>query len=66
MGLAKTTLNPPQSPAKLIDKQAMHRGDQLLEKARADTGTVLKELESQLDGLTEPEAISRLRQYGSN
>jgi Mg2+-importing ATPase len=39
---------------------------QLLEKARADTGTVLKELGSQLDGLSDLEAAARLKQYGSN
>src|SRR5450830_1020603 len=39
---------------------------QLLEKARADTDTVLKELGSQLDGLSEAEADSRLKQFGTN
>ncbi len=39
---------------------------QLLEKARADTDTVLKDLGSQLDGLSETEALSRLQQYGTN
>ena len=39
---------------------------QLLEKARADTDTVLKELGSQLGGLSEAEAGSRLKQVGSN
>jgi Mg2+-importing ATPase len=40
--------------------------DQLLEKARADTDTVLKELGSQLNGLSEAEAASRLKQVGPN
>src|SRR5450756_20242 len=39
---------------------------QLLEKARADTDTVLKELGSQLDGLSAAEAGSRLKQFGTN
>jgi Mg2+-importing ATPase len=37
-----------------------------LEKARADTDTVLKELGSQLGGLSEAEADSRLKQVGTN
>jgi Mg2+-importing ATPase len=37
-----------------------------LEKARADTDAVLKELGSQLDGLSEAEADSRLKQVGTN
>ena len=40
--------------------------DRLLEKARADTDTVLKELDSQLNGLSEVEAASRLKQVGPN
>ncbi|MBF0552490.1 MAG: magnesium-translocating P-type ATPase, partial [Deltaproteobacteria bacterium] len=39
---------------------------QLLEKARADTDTVLKELGSELGGLSEAEADSRLKQVGPN
>ena len=39
---------------------------ELLEKARADTDTVLKELGSQLGGLSEAEADSRLKQGGTN
>src|ERR1035438_7677337 len=38
----------------------------LLEKARADADTVLKELGSQLSGLSEAEADSRLKQVGAN
>jgi len=40
--------------------------DQVLEKSRADTETVLRELESRLDGLSKAEADSRLKQYGLN
>ena len=43
-----------------------HYSVQLLEKARADTDTVLKELGSQLGGLSEAEADSRLKQVGTN
>jgi Mg2+-importing ATPase len=39
---------------------------ELLEKARADADTVLKELGSQLAGLSEAEADSRLKQVGTN
>ncbi len=39
---------------------------QLLEKARADAETVLRELESRLDGLSQAEADARLKQYGLN
>lgn len=42
------------------------RMDELVEKARADTDTVLKELETRLDGLSEAEAGSRLKQFGTN
>jgi Mg2+-importing ATPase len=39
---------------------------ELLEKARADADTVLKELGSQLGGLSQAEADSRLKQVGTN
>src|ERR1017187_1789606 len=39
---------------------------ELLEKARTDTDTVLKELGSQLSGLGQAEADSRLKQVGTN
>jgi Mg2+-importing ATPase len=39
---------------------------QLIEKARADADAVLKELGSQLAGLSEVEANSRLKQVGTN
>ncbi len=43
-----------------------HDSTQLLQKARADTATVLRELGSQLEGLSEAEADSRLKQVGTN
>jgi len=39
---------------------------ELLEKARADNDIVLTELESRLDGLSQVQADSRLKQYGPN
>jgi Mg2+-importing ATPase len=47
-------------------KNGAHFSVQLLEKARADTDAVLKELGSQLSGLSETEADSRLKQVGTN
>jgi len=38
----------------------------LLKKARVDNDTILTELESQLEGLSQAEADSRLKQYGPN
>ena len=66
MGFPKTALNPSQRQGNLIQGNGAHFSDQLLEKARANTDTVLKVLLSQLDGLSEAEADSRLRQYGPN
>ncbi len=43
-----------------------HHSRQLLEYARADDDTVLKELGSGLSGLSETEADSRLRAYPNN
>ena len=66
MGLPTTTMSPPQHQGNLTGGKGAHVSDQLLEKARADTDTVLRELGSQLDGLSEAEADSRLKQYGTN
>ena len=38
----------------------------MLEKSRQSTDTVLQELETRLDGLSQPEADSRLKKYGPN
>jgi P-type Mg2+ transporter len=51
---------------KLAHQTGTHFSDQLVEKARADSSTVLKELGSQASGLSAAEADSRLRQYGPN
>ncbi|MCJ7664789.1 MAG: magnesium-translocating P-type ATPase [Desulfobacterales bacterium] len=66
MGFPKATLNPSQRLGNLTRANGAHSSDQLLEKARADTDTVLKELESQFDGLSQEEADSRRKQYGLN
>jgi P-type Mg2+ transporter len=59
-----------KSPSKVTGKptggnQAVI-SDQLIEKARADSDAVLKELESQLTGLSAVEAESRIKRYGLN
>ena len=61
-----TTMSPAQRQGNLTGEKGEHVSDQLLEKARADTETVLRELESRLDGLSQAEADSRLKQYGLN
>ena len=63
MGLPMTTMIPARH---LTGESVAHVSDELLEKARANTETVLRELESRLDGLTQAEADSRLKQYGLN
>src|SRR5512138_2227199 len=67
MRLPKTTpSNPAQVPATLSGGKGAQFSDQLLEKARADNDTVLKELASRLSGLSTAEAASRLKQVGPN
>jgi Mg2+-importing ATPase len=66
MEISKKTLNASQRPGNLPGGTRAHYSVQLLEKARADTDTVLKELGSQLNGLSEAEADSRLKQVGTN
>jgi Mg2+-importing ATPase len=61
-----TTMSPTQRQGNLTGGTGTHVSDQLLEKARADTETVLKELESRLDGLSQADSDSRLKQYGLN
>jgi len=63
---SKKILSTSQNPVNLSGGKRMQYSVQLLEKARADTDTVLKELGSQLDGLSEAEADSRLKQVGTN
>jgi Mg2+-importing ATPase len=49
-----------------ISRNGSHHSAELLEKARADTDTILKGLGSQLSGLSEDEAADRLKQVGTN
>jgi P-type Mg2+ transporter len=66
MEISKKTPNAPQSQGNLPGGNGAHSSVELLEKARADTDTVLKELGSQPGGLSEAEADSRLKQVGMN
>ena len=66
MEISNKTLNASQRPGNLHGGNGANYSVQLLEKARADTDTVLKELGSQLGGLSEAEADSRLKQVGTN
>jgi len=66
MGLPTTKMGPAQRPGNLAGMKGAHVSDQLLEKACTDAETVLRELESRLDGLSQAEADSRLKQFGSN
>ena len=66
MEISKKTLNASQQPGNLSGGNGAHYSAELLEKARADTDRVLKELESQLSCLSGTEADSRLKQVGTN
>jgi Mg2+-importing ATPase len=66
MGIAKVTPNSSQHPGKLTSENGAKVSTELVEKARADTDTVLKELASRLEGLSQAEADSRLKQFGPN
>ena len=66
MEIPKKIPNPPQHPGIPPGGNGAHYSAELLEKAHADNDTVLKELGSQLDGLSEAEARARLRQVGTN
>jgi Mg2+-importing ATPase len=63
---AKKVLNTSGHPDNHPGRNGAHFSVQLLEKARADTDAVLKELGSQPSGLSEAEADSRLKQVGTN
>jgi P-type Mg2+ transporter len=66
MGLPTTTMSPAQRQGNLTGAKGRLVSDQLLQKACSDTETVLRELESRPDGLSQAEADSRLKQYGLN
>lgn len=54
------------APAQLANANGSPDSVQLVEKARADADSALKELKTQLDGLSDAEAASRLKQFGPN
>ena len=66
MSLLKLTPNSPRPPGHLAGVNGAVNSDQLLEKARTQTDTALKELDSRFDGLSQQEAASRSKQYGLN
>jgi Mg2+-importing ATPase len=55
-----------QRPDKPTGGNNAHDSQELLENARADTDVVLKQLGSQLDGLSGAEADVRLKRFGTN
>ena len=62
----KTTINSSQHTVKLAGGKDTEVSNKLLEKSRENIDTVLKELETRLDGLSQSEADSRLKKYGPN
>ncbi len=66
MDPAKTNPNLSPRPVNLAGGNEAKVSAQLQEKARVDIDTVLTELESRLDGLSQKDADSRLKQYGLN
>lgn len=67
MDLTKTTTsNPTQGQVNRSGGNTAPFSDQLLEKARVDVDTALKELETRLSGLSAAEIEARLKRYGLN
>jgi len=66
MSIPKTTPNPLNNQGNLLNKQKPHFSDELLEMSRLNTNTVLKQLDTRLDGLSESEAASRFNKFGAN
>src|SRR5512135_2162999 len=66
MEISKKTLKTSNRSGSLPGGDGAHYSVQLLEKARTDTDAVLKELGSQLSGLSQAEAESRLKRFGMN
>jgi len=63
MGLPKNLLNDAEN---LSGGNKVKVSDQLLEKARTDADTALKDLESRLSGLSSAEVGARIKRYGLN
>jgi Mg2+-importing ATPase len=66
MQMTSNKLDAESASSKPANANGAHDSVQLLEQAHADTDTVLKELGSQLSGLSQVEADSRLKQVGTN
>ncbi|MEN6405958.1 MAG: cation-transporting P-type ATPase, partial [Thermoguttaceae bacterium] len=66
MEISKKTPNASQHPGNHSGRNGSNNSAELLEKSRADADSVLKALGSQLGGLSEAEANSRLKQVGTN
>ena len=66
MDIPLNTLNSSPSPANHTGGKEEHISGQLLEMGHADAAAVLQQLTSRLDGLTQVEADTRLKQYGLN
>jgi Mg2+-importing ATPase len=62
----KATPNSSKPPAKLAGGKGAEVSAELLEKSRQSIDTVLLELETRLDGLSQSEADSRLKEHGPN
>ena len=60
------TPNSSEPPAKLAGGKGAEVSAELLEKSRQSIDTVLMELETRLEGLSQSEADSRLKKYGPN
>jgi Mg2+-importing ATPase len=60
------TPNSSQPPARLAGGKGAEVSAELLEKSRQSIDTVLLELETRLEGLSQSEADSRLKKYGPN
>ena len=60
------TLHASQHPGNLANGNGTHNNVQLLKMARADNDAALKDLVSQLDGLSEADADTRIQQVGTN
>jgi Mg2+-importing ATPase len=66
MDTVKKAQNPTQRPHVVPGGTGALNAADLLEKARANIDTVLKELDTQLGGLSETEASLRLKKVGAN
>ncbi len=66
MDSPQPTSTPPQPPGHLAGGNGATISAQLLAGARADTATLLQELASRVEGLSQAEVNARLKQVGPN